>query len=64
MDVELDLRTAAVTVRGGVELDVKDSAGTGNNTRPETGMNPRARCTVSSEGFDFQVRGAVGIQLM
>lgn len=63
MDVELDLRTAAAVARGGLEFDVEDSAGTGNDTRPKAGMDPRARGTVFGEGFDLEVRGAVGIQV-
>lgn len=64
MDVELDLCTTAAVIRGGVELNVEDSAGTGNDPRPETGMYPRARCAVFGEGFDLEVRVAVGIQVV
>lgn len=51
MNIELDLCTAAVVVRGGIEFDVEAASETTDDTRPEAGMDPCAGSVDSGEEF-------------
>lgn len=61
MNIELDLCTTGVVVRGGIEFDVEATPETTDHTRPEAGMDPCTGSVVSGEEFQLGGRGAVGI---